>query len=99
MALTTSSGESPLACSSAVLRADVDLALLAAIGRRHLCAGDGNQIGTDEVGVVIVQLRFGDGLAREGELQDGDVRRVIGENERRRECPAASARLDFAKWR
>ena len=60
------------------------LPLLAAVRVGDRGAGDRRKLGAQYVVAEVEYLLLGDGLARQGELQDGNARGVIRENERRR---------------
>ena len=71
IALSTSRGARPLACSSRWVEVDHDRALLAAVDVGDDRAGDGGELRTDEVQAEVVELLLGEALAGEAELQDG----------------------------
>ena len=62
---------------------DVDLALAAAVERRARDAGDALEERLDVVERVVVELRAGEAAARDGDLHDRRVRRIVLEDERR----------------
>ena len=63
MALTTSTGERPLACKRVQVKVHLNLALLAAVGKGRLRAFDGGQLGADVVLAHVVQLLLVESLA------------------------------------
>ena len=84
MALTTSAGDSPLACSACHIEVDLDLALLAAVGKRRLRAFDRGQLGANGVGGQVVQLLLVEALAAKAQLQNGNAGSVVLNDERRK---------------
>jgi hypothetical protein len=84
MALTTSEAARPRARSCPGIEIDLHLALLAAVGIGDRGARDRRELRAQDVVAEIEYLLLGDGLARQCELQDGDARGVVGQNERRR---------------
>jgi hypothetical protein len=67
------------------IHVDGDLALLAAVGPRHRCPGDGGHLATNEVGCVVEQLLLGEPLAFHADLQNGHVGSGVGDDEGRRD--------------
>ena len=57
------------------------LALLAAIGIRHSRAADGDELRPDEVETVVVELLFAETLAGDAELQNGNARGAVVDDE------------------
>src|SRR5207245_5525526 len=58
--------------------------LLTAIGIGHGHTGHGDDLGTNEIQTIVVELLLRQILSREGQLEDGHTRRAIGKNEWRR---------------
>ena len=96
MALTTSAGESPLACSACRSISTMDLALLAAVGKGRLRAFDGGQLGADGVGGQVVQLLLVEALAGEAQLQHRHAGGVVLDDEGRRGARRQAAQLHLA---
>src|SRR5213596_1580265 len=71
----------PLRLEQALVQVDHDLALLAAVRIRDRGAGDGHELGPEEVEARVVELRLGQ--SRQGELQNGHRRRAVVDDQRR----------------
>ena len=74
IALRTSAGERPLACSSFGSRFRHDGPLLAAVDVGNDGAGNGDELRPDEVQAEVVELLLGESLAGEAELKNRDGR-------------------------
>src|SRR5260370_1644710 len=60
------------------------LALFTAIGIGHRCARHSDELCPNKIQAIVVELLLRQVLTRESQLEDGDTRRAVGENERRR---------------
>jgi hypothetical protein len=71
-----------------LLRVDVhhDLADFSAVRDRHGRALDRGELRTNEVQSEVVQLLLGEPLAAQAQLHDGHRRRVVADDERRRDA-------------
>ena len=80
-ALTTSTGESPLACKRVKIQIDLDLALLASIRVRGLCSFDGGKLGANAVLPDIEDL-CRSAHCRTCRAENGNARCVVLDDER-----------------
>ncbi len=67
-----------------LVEVDHHLALLAAVGPRHLDPLDGREAGAEEVAREVEELLLGERVGVNGPLDDGDVGRAVVDDERRR---------------
>ncbi len=74
----------PVCLEGLRVQVDHDLTRLPAVGKGHLGALDGGELGADEVQAVVVELLLRQRLARDGELQDRDAGRAVAHDQRRR---------------
>ena len=89
---TTSLGESPLDLERLEIQIHLHLALLATVGIGTLSALDGCELRADEIQPEVIQLLFGEALAREAKLENGHAGGGVGNDQRR-----GSARRQLAQ--